>query len=49
MLSIGQIALGFGKDGNWLYEQNWVSVGQVAEGLHLDPDGVRLADMNGDG
>ena len=46
---VGRIAQVLGSNGNWHYDKNWVGAGQVAEGLHLDPSMVRLADMNGDG
>ncbi|KAF4990980.1 hypothetical protein FDECE_14187 [Fusarium decemcellulare] len=46
----GKIALGnVGKDGDWKYHKNWVSEGEVAEGLGWDNRYVRLHDMNGDG
>ncbi|KAH6949082.1 SGNH hydrolase-type esterase domain-containing protein, partial [Fusarium avenaceum] len=46
----GKIAQGgVGKNGDWKYHKNWVSKGQVAEGLGLDQSYVRLHDMNGDG
>ncbi|PNY28627.1 Lipase 1 [Tolypocladium capitatum] len=45
----GQIALGFGSNGDWKYHKDWKEAGKVAEGLHLDPRYVRLHDMNGDG
>ena len=45
----GKIALGLGHHGNWAYTKNWVQQGKVADGLHLDSQWVRLADMNGDG
>jgi hypothetical protein len=46
----GKIAQGnVGRNGDWKYRKNWVSEGQVAEGLGLDNRYVRLHDMNGDG
>ncbi|KAK4493592.1 hypothetical protein PRZ48_015259 [Zasmidium cellare] len=44
-----EIALGLGHPGNWKFNQNWVSGGQIASGLHLDMPGVQLFDMDGDG
>lgn len=45
----GEIATGLGHNGDWQYTKNWVEAGQVASGLLLDADYVRLHDMNGDG
>ena len=44
---MGQIAAGFGHDGNWKWSGLFQQQGKVADGLHLDPDGVRLVDMDG--
>ncbi|KAK3699774.1 hypothetical protein LTR37_016283 [Vermiconidia calcicola] len=46
---MGQIAQGFGRDGGWRFNGRYVAAGKVADGLHLDPAGVRLVDMDGDG
>ncbi|UZP45216.1 hypothetical protein NXS19_013028 [Fusarium pseudograminearum] len=46
----GKIAQGgVGKNGDWKYHKDWKAEGQVAEGLGLDSQYVRLHDMNGDG
>ncbi|KAG5808825.1 hypothetical protein H9Q71_006708 [Fusarium xylarioides] len=46
----GKIAQGgVGKNGDWKYRKDWKAEGQVAEGLGLENQYVRLHDMNGDG
>ncbi|KAH8671546.1 hypothetical protein BX600DRAFT_496225 [Xylariales sp. PMI_506] len=45
----GEIALGLGHLGTWLYQKNWVQAGEVASGFGRDPNYVSLHDMNGDG
>ncbi|CCT67685.1 uncharacterized protein FFUJ_14670 [Fusarium fujikuroi IMI 58289] len=46
----GKIAQGgVGKNGDWKYHKDWKAEGEVAEGLGLENQYVRLHDMNGDG
>ncbi|KAF5619593.1 lipolytic G-D-S-L family [Fusarium tjaetaba] len=46
----GKIAQGgVGSNGDWKYHKDWRAEGQVAEGLGLENQYVRLHDMNGDG
>lgn len=37
----GQIAIGLGQNGAWKYQKGWVSMGEIASGLGLDPRYVR--------
>ncbi|EYB22343.1 hypothetical protein FG05_13219 [Fusarium graminearum] len=47
---IGKITQGgIGKNGDWKYHKDWKAEGQVAEGLGLVNQYVRLHDMNGHG
>ena len=39
--SIGRIALGLGKTGQWHYTKRWVEAKSVAEGIHMDHRYVR--------
>ena len=47
--STGQIAEGYGHNGDWQYHKNWVQEGKMADGIHRGSSDVHLADINNDG
>ncbi len=40
---LGQIGRWVGKNGDWMFHQNWKEAGNLAQGLGLDPRYVRYA------